>query len=599
MTIQLKSLEWDNYFSFGPSNRIDFTAGRVTQILGVNGNGKSSIPLILEEVCYNKNSKGISKANIPNRYLDNPATRAKLEFSVNGLGYSLEVTRKSSIKVTLKQGSTDISGHTSTNTFAQFESLVGMDFKTFSQLIYQSTTSSLQFLTATDTNRKKFLIDLLQLTEYLEYQELFKEAAKDVQNALNVAQGKKETLLKWLRDNEVEDLNYRAEISFSENSFELQNELGNIKSKISNIAAENRKIDQNNKYKLMREKTPPLSTDPGKSIPFEEQQKALGSEEAVKRAAEAHLLKLHKLGDSCPTCDQDIAVEFKQRLIDEQETALGEAESAITKLKAEITDIKAHNEAVSQYRKAQKEFEDLCNLIDPQIPEDILDLSDLQAEERRLVADIADIEARIAEVTRMNTEVIKHNSRIEIYLEQAEKTKAEVEALSAEVEAISQDLADLTILKKAYSTTGLIAYKIENLVKDLEEKANEYLADFSSGRFTIEFSVEADKLNVVLTDNGIKIDISALSSGELARVNTSTLLAIRSLMNSISKNSINVLFLDEVISVLDDEGREKLVEILLKENELNTYLVSHSWSHPLLTKLEVLKEDNISRIEYG
>ena len=47
---------------------------------------------------------------------------------------------------------------------------------------------------------------------------------------------------------------------------------------------------------------------------------------------------------------------------------------------------------------------------------------------------------------------------------------------------------------------------------------------------------------------------------------------------------------------LDDEGKEKLVEILLGE-DLNTYLVSHGWTHPLLAKIEVIKEDNISRLE--
>ena len=39
------------------------------------------------------------------------------------------------------------------------------------------------------------------------------------------------------------------------------------------------------------------------------------------------------------------------------------------------------------------------------------------------------------------------------------------------------------------------------------------------------------------------------------------------------------------------------VEILLGE-ELNTYLVSHGWTHPLLEKIEVIKEDNISRLEW-
>jgi recombinational DNA repair ATPase RecF len=64
-----------------------------------------------------------------------------------------------------------------------------------------------------------------------------------------------------------------------------------------------------------------------------------------------------------------------------------------------------------------------------------------------------------------------------------------------------------------------------------------------------------------------------------------------------SKNNLNVLFLDEVVSVLDDQGKERLVEVLLKEN-LNTFIVSHNWSHPLLEKLEVVKnDDGVSNIE--
>ena len=82
----------------------------------------------------------------------------------------------------------------------------------------------------------------------------------------------------------------------------------------------------------------------------------------------------------------------------------------------------------------------------------------------------------------------------------------------------------------------------------------------------------------------------------MARVNTATLIAIRKLMSSISKSRINILFLDEVVSVLDDLGREKLVEVLTEEENLNTYVVSHGWTHPLLEKIEIVKEENISRL---
>ena len=104
-------------------------------------------------------------------------------------------------------------------------------------------------------------------------------------------------------------------------------------------------------------------------------------------------------------------------------------------------------------------------------------------------------------------------------------------------------------------------------------------------------------INVIITDNGRDIDILALSGGERARVNTATLLAIRKLMQSLSNARINLLILDETIDSLDTDGKEKLIEVLLNEEHLNTILVSHGYTHPLLEKITVVKENNISRLE--
>ena len=188
----------------------------------------------------------------------------------------------------------------------------------------------------------------------------------------------------------------------------------------------------------------------------------------------------------------------------------------------------------------------------------------------------------------------RHNTRIGIILEQETNFETELQELITGLDTLADKLSSVEILKKAFSTNGLLAYKIENLVKDLEELTNEYLAELSDGRFSLEFVVLNDKLNVIIEDNGKSVDILSLSAGELARVNTATLLAIRKLMSSISKSQINILFLDEVTNVLDELGKERLVEILLKEEDLNTYIVSHGWTHPLLEKIEVVKEEEMS-----
>ena len=63
--ITLQRLKWSNCFSYGADNELDLSSNTVTQLVGTNGMGKSSIPLIIEEALYNKNSKGIKKADIP------------------------------------------------------------------------------------------------------------------------------------------------------------------------------------------------------------------------------------------------------------------------------------------------------------------------------------------------------------------------------------------------------------------------------------------------------------------------------------------------------------------------------------------------------
>jgi len=68
-------------------------------------------------------------------------------------------------------------------------------------------------------------------------------------------------------------------------------------------------------------------------------------------------------------------------------------------------------------------------------------------------------------------------------------------------------------------------------------------------------------------------------------------------LSKIGGNHINLLFLDEITGVLDDEGKEKLIEILQVEERMNVFLISHDFTHPLIDKIAITKKDNISIIE--
>ena len=202
--IILQKLKWDNCFSYGEGNELDLSDATLTQLVGTNGVGKSSIPLILEEVLFNKNSKNVKKADIANRYV-NKGYDISLEFSVDADLYNIAVSRRTNLKCKLTKNGEDISSHTASNTYKTLGDILGIDFKTFSQLVYQNTNASLQFLTATDTNRKKFLIDLLKLDDYVSYFEVFKEAVRSVSSMVTTEEAKIATIQKWLTDNILED----------------------------------------------------------------------------------------------------------------------------------------------------------------------------------------------------------------------------------------------------------------------------------------------------------------------------------------------------------------------------------------------------------
>ena len=588
--IILKTLVWSNCFSYGDKNEIDLSKSTLTQLVGTNGVGKSSIPLILEEVLFNKNSKNVKKADIANRYV-NKGYDISLSFSVDNDDYNISVSRRNALKCKLVKNGEDISSHTATNTYKTLGEVLGIDFKTFTQLVYQNTNASLQFLTATDTNRKKFLIDLLQLDDYVKYFEIFKEAVRQDSLSVSRLESKIDTIDKWLNDNKLEDTSLLSKLDLPFHSEEDEKTLSSLQVQFENITDKNKKISRNNYWKEQL-KNIKVEKVEGEIQDYDDLQSQLG-----RWRAEANKRVFQGTDESvCPTCLQEVDVELIKEIQNKQEKEVEAASHKVRTILSEIESIKENNSKIYAAQERQREFEEVYRSIDPNLPKDLLSEADLQKEISTLKERISNSREQLEKVIEENNRRERHNTRIGIIQEQTEEFEQQLEEVSGQLFEKEDNLQILELLKKAFSTNGLLAYKIENMVKNLEDMTNHYLAEFSDGRFALNFVIQSDKLNVEVSDNGNIIDITALSSGELARVNIATLVAIRRLMSSISSSRINVLFLDEVNQALDEQGKEKVVEVLLKEDDLNTYLVSHGWTHPLLDKIEIIKEENISSL---
>lgn len=599
--ITYKEVRWGNAFSYGNNNVLKLNAAPLTQLVGRNGFGKSSIALILEEVQFNTNSKDVKKGKILNRYTKDKSYWIELDFDKDSIPYTIKTTRTNTTsKVEFYRDGEDISSHTATGTYKQIEEVLGYDHKTFSQIVYQSSVASLEFLTATDTTRKKFLVELLNLSKYTNAHLVFKALVTELTKIVDTESAKVDTIKAWLAKYEKTDLTpieLKAEPILDTN---LNKQLVDIQANITNASKTNKAIEKNNTYKKMLDS---IVLEPWtKDVPNESQYIQCKTEvldiDNQLRAGKSVVTKGACKVTKCPTCAQDIDNSTHYTLAEQFKVK----EATLNARKAELAStISKYETLTKQYEASQlktREFEKYTALYDASLPDSFVDADELKLQVSSLEKQITSAEAIVLEIRSFNKKAAEHNSKVAVISGQIVEMKEELAAHSAKLTEAQAELSDLQVLVKAFSTTGLLAYKIECLVKDLEVATNEYLAEMADGRFQLTFQIaSADKLNVVITDNGNETDLSSLSMGERARVNISALLAIRKLMQALSNSRTNLLFLDETISNLDAEGKEKLVEVLLGEPSLNTFIVSHDFTHALLDKINVIKENNISRLE--
>lgn len=607
MSVVLKSLRWSNMFSYGPDNYLSLNSNKVTQLSASNGTGKSSIALIIQELLYNKNVKSLKKADILNKYSGAKTWEATIQFSVESDEYELTSKRQgASTKVSIVKNGKDISEHKVLDTYKELSAIIGRDFETFSQLTYQSSTDVLDFLKATDTNRKKFLVNLFNLSKYLDIGESLKTTISRQEKELAGKNGELKTVEQFLNQNIIPEKAELKTIPTIDTS--LLPTIEQLKSSLTEQKAICTKIDKNNLYKDERKllqfemgmECPSLSEDTLDNL--EKIKKSISSKEASITKIKKDLQSLDT-SEHCYACKQSIDNSKAKHLSEELNAELKILNSEVATYKAEVVVL---NKNISDYQKLKTayaanqqyidRFTQLSQLIDATVPSEYPNYTEISNKLKELQNTYNSQVITSEEAIKYNDSVKIRNAKIDGLKEQIIDFKARQELIKNDIINVQEEIAGLTILRKAFSTSGIVAYKLENVAKQLEEGINHYLTMLSDGQFQIIFRLAGDKLNIVVVNNGEEVSIDSLSGGEFSRVQTSVLLAVRGTLSKIGGKSINLLFLDEVMAVLDDAGKEGLIEVLQREEGLNVFLISHEYKHPLIPIIEIQKTNNISTI---
>ena len=200
---------------------------------------------------------------------------------------------------------------------------------------------------------------------------------------------------------------------------------------------------------------------------------------------------MNKLGDHCPTCEQSVDASFKQGLIDAEARKLLKHGKNKMKLMEEYNKL---NETMQSFkmREKLKTTGKICSeVLTTACQSQPLDPVELKGRANRIQERISDAKDRMVRLTRENEAITKRNTRIQVILEQTEEFQQELFELNEVLDLETATASNLEVLKKAFSTNGLLAYKIENLVKELEELTNNYLGRIV--RWSFYFGVRSIK----------------------------------------------------------------------------------------------------------
>jgi len=302
-------------------NSIDFSSKPITQSICFNGHGRSASPLILEEVLYNKNSKGIKRSDVLNRNGTKKSYTIERDDTDGVSNYNIKTGRGSTATVTLTKDGIEISNHTTTGTYKLIEELIGYDHKTFAQIVYQSNSSSLEFLTATDSNRKKFLIDLLDLSRYTDHSEVFKAEAKLVDTEITTTTAKISSANDVIKKYKNTSLEPMVEAIAPDRPTEMEARIKTLELEIKNIVSINKDIALNNTAKSSMEKYY-AKVNRNITKPTADLESLTTTQIELTSAITQYnsfIKKTKSVSTHCPTCSQTIDNSKNLSIVKEQE----------------------------------------------------------------------------------------------------------------------------------------------------------------------------------------------------------------------------------------------------------------------------------------
>jgi DNA repair exonuclease SbcCD ATPase subunit len=622
--MQIESLEVNNFFSFD-SAKLNFKSG-LWLVAGMsyvdkdgelfpeennsNGSGKSAFMIeALSWLFFDKTIRGIKTDDVIRKKQKQCSVVCTL-FD-NGKKYIVIRSRSRGKASVLTVNEKSISQD-------NLEVLLGVDFNTFTSAVIHPQ-DFIGFADRRDKERKEILTKILGLERFNIYKEMAKSGYDNTSDDIREIELKIATNTGLL-----DNLNTKKdELKESIKEFEIERlkqtkELRGEAKEISLIIEE---LKEKRKYKKEIEKQynkyDKLNSDGEELIEginlklnaLDDEKNSLYNElnicyDNIERMEKESKRLLKTKGGKCPTCLQIVSAEH--------------VTSCVNVLKKEI----------AKYRESEKKLAAQGLVKEKEVKETKGKLKELSNKKLEIARQLTvleiqysqcdvtkDLEKAVSNLERINKKITELQNKKNPYKEMDEKQLKQIVDYKKTLSKLKDELKSAEEMSRYYDfwvngfgDRGIKSFIFDSILPEFTSRANNYIQELSDKNILIEFDTQkekktggfAEKFDIRIMDDMGTRPYEAWSGGEKKRISISIDLALSDLVASRSLNQWSLVIFDEMFDGLDNDGKERIVELLekIRVERQFVYIISHDiLMKEIFSKIIMFeKKDGVSQI---
>jgi DNA repair exonuclease SbcCD ATPase subunit len=496
--------------------------------------------------------EGIKLADLPNRINKNLWVRIVIQCK------NIEVIIERGLApaiftVSLNGVEYDKAGKRSVQDYLE-EEVYGIPYHVFKNIIILSVNDFKSFLTMTPGDKKQIIDKMFGFSILNDMQKAIKEERKNIKSDLDAF----ERELKQISENVI-SVQVKLNQLLEESDQKSKDKIEELKASL---------ISMNDDKKKLEEAIGKIKKSIGNKVTDLDTSKSSYSKLKYEYEELQRKLKLYEK-NACPTCEAPLSTEF-------------------------------HIERKNEIEHKCTGIPDQMKIHEDEVRDIGEEITGLRAKERQVLDRVSgmnvSIESLKSELLKIKSSLSdnKEFDHLKQIIQDFENKEAEKDNQKA---ALNSDYNFLEAIESVLGEDGVKNLAIKTILPGLNANIAAMAATMHLP-FHIRFD---EKFDCIINHLGENINPMTLSTGERKKADFIVIIAIIKILK-LRFPQLNLLFLDELLSSVDQDGIYNILKILsqvIKESKINTFVINHTvLPHEMFDKkIHIYKENGFSRFD--